>query len=127
MMNNETTPGLTLYGIKNCDTVRKARRFLEDQGIAFRFHDYRADGIDSGRLSAFTETLGYETLLNKRGTTWRKLPEALRDTVQDNASAVRVMLEHPAVIKRPLLCAANGHLIAGFSPSTYLTFIQENT
>ena len=127
MINNETTPELTLYGIKNCDTVRKARRFLEEQGIAFRFHDYRADGIDSCRLSAFVGALGYETLLNKRGTTWRKLPEDIRDSVQDSASAVRVMLEHPAVIKRPLLCAANGHLLAGFSPSTYLTFIQENT
>ncbi|WP_025903611.1 MULTISPECIES: ArsC family reductase [Tatumella] len=127
MINNETTPELTLYGIKNCDTVRKARRFLEEQGIAFRFHDYRADGIDSCRLSAFVDALGYETLLNKRGTTWRKLPEDIRDSVQDSASAVRVMLEHPAVIKRPLLCATNGKLLAGFSPSTYLTFIQENT
>ena len=126
MINNETTPALTLYGIKNCDTVRKARRYLEDQGIAFRFHDYRADGIDSNRLSAFVDVLGFETLLNKRGTTWRKLPEEVRDTVQDNASAIRVMLEHPAVIKRPLLSAANGQLLAGFSPSTYLTFIQEN-
>ncbi len=126
MMNSDTPSHLTMYGIKNCDTIRKARRFLEDQGVAFRFHDYRADGLDSALLRNFVTVLGYETLLNTRGTTWRKLPEDIRAAVTDDESAMKVMLENPAVIKRPLLCAANNAMLTGFDPVAYTTFIQEN-
>lgn len=126
MMNSDTPSRLTMYGIKNCDTIRKARRFLEDQGVEYHFHDYRSDGLDSTLLHTFIDTLGYQTLLNTRGTTWRKLPEETRAAVTDNQSALQVMLENPAVIKRPLLCAANNAMLTGFDPAAYQTFIQEN-
>ena len=92
-----------LYGIKNCDTVKKARRWLDEHGVAYRFHDFRADGVDDERLTRWTRQLGWETLLNRRGTTWRGLPQAQRDTVSDAASAVAAMRTHPALIKHPVL------------------------
>ncbi len=108
---------ITLYGIKNCDTVKKARRWLDDNGVAYRFHDYRADGLDRRRLGQWVDELGWETLLNRRGTTWRKLPEAVREGI-DAATAVQVMLDNPAVIKRPLLDAGTQR-VAGFDAEIY--------
>lgn len=116
-----------MYGIKNCDTIKKARRYLEAAGIACQFHDYRADGIDAALLAPFVAQLGYQALLNTRGTTWRKLPEAERDAITDAGSASALMLQHPALIKRPLLRAADGTLLAGFSEASYQTFIQEKS
>lgn len=126
MTNSDIPCRLTMYGIKNCDTVRKARRFLEQQGVDFCFHDYRTDGLDSALLTTFIDELGYQALLNTRGTTWRKLPEETRAAVNDKHSALQVMLENPAMIKRPLLCTASQKMLTGFDPSAYLTFIQEN-
>ncbi|QKJ88171.1 ArsC family reductase [Paramixta manurensis] len=118
---------LTLFGIKNCDTIKKARRYLESQGIEYRFHDYRADGLDDTLLQRFIDQLGYETLLNTRGTTWRKLPEAERLAVDNVDAAKKVMLAQPAIIKRPLLLAADGSMLPGFSETTYQQFIQEKS
>lgn len=92
---------LTLYGIKNCDTVKKARKWLEEAGVDYRFHDYRADGIDEELLRGFAATLGWEALLNTRGTTWRKLDDADKADM-DEAKAISLMAAHDALVKRPV-------------------------
>ncbi|ASY76434.1 ArsC family reductase [Pectobacterium polaris] len=122
---------LTMYGIKNCDTIKKARRWLDDQQVTYRFHDYRADGLDEQLLQRFIDQLGFQALLNTRGTTWRKLSEELREQINsdtsDNAEAAKnLMLEQPAVIKRPLLITDDGHALLGFSIDSYQKFIAEN-
>lgn len=116
---------LTMYGIKNCDTIKKARRFLESHNIAFKFHDYRQDGLDAALLNTFIAELGWQALLNTRGTTWRKLDESRRNSIIDAASAAELMLEMPAIIKRPLLSIPGKPMILGFSESSYLMFIKE--
>ncbi|WP_158149121.1 ArsC family reductase [Pantoea agglomerans] len=116
-----------MFGIKNCDTIKKARRFLADAGVDYHFHDYRADGLNDALLQEFIDALGYQALLNTRGTTWRKLPEIDRDAVTDASSAKALMLAHPAMIKRPLLRAPDGSLLAGFSEATYQNAIQEKS
>lgn len=104
---------LTLYGISNCDTVKKARRWLDEHGVAHAFHDYRKDGLDAAQLQGWIETLGWEKLLNKSGTTFRKLPDAQKDNL-DAASAKTLMLDQPAMIRRPLV-DADGALSVGFA------------
>lgn len=126
MSDNPATPSLRLYGIKNCDTIKKARRWLEEQGIAYQFHDYRVDGLSDECLQGFINKLGWEPLLNTRGTTWRKLPQAQRDAITDAPTAKVLMLEQPAIIKRPLLEAANGAMLLGFNIESYQHFIQQN-
>ena len=116
---------LTMYGIKNCDTVKKARKYLDANGVAYRFHDYRADGLDAPMLQKFIDKLGWEALLNTRGTTWRRLSEAERAAVSDDDSARELMLAQPAIIKRPLLCGAGGSMLLGFNEETCQSFIQE--
>ena len=108
---------ITLYGIANCDTVRKARRWLDGQGIAYRFHDVRRDGIGGAQLRAWTEELGWEALLNRRGTTWRAVPDAVRAGLDADA-AIRLMLEMPAIIRRPVLDLGDRRSV-GFSESHY--------
>ncbi|WP_426817719.1 ArsC family reductase [Winslowiella sp. 2C04] len=127
MANSTQKNTLKMYGIKNCDTIKKARRYLESHEVDYQFHDYRVDGLDAALLQTFIDKLGYDALLNTRGTTWRKLPEAQRDSI-DNADAARqLMLEQPAIIKRPLLCDASGSMLLGFSEATYQQFIQEKS
>lgn len=104
---------MILYGIPNCDTVKKARRWLDDQGIAYRFHDFRKDGLDPDRLQGWIDALGWEKLLNKAGTTFRKLPDEAKQGL-DAASAKALMIEQPAMIRRPVVEAADG-LSIGFS------------
>lgn len=104
---------LTLYGIKNCDTVKKARKWLEEAGIDYRFHDYRKDGIDDELLSGFAKVLGWEALLNTRGTTWRKLDDAAKADV-DEAKAIALMAAHDALVKRPVWMK-NGDYRLGFA------------
>lgn len=111
---------LTMYGISQCDTIKKARAWLDEHQIEYRFHDYKKQGLDPTLLDAWLERLGWETLLNRRGTTWRKLPEDVRAGI-DAASARAIMLEQPSIIKRPLL-ADGDRLLAGFSPSEYQEF-----
>lgn len=104
---------LILYGIPNCDTVKKARRWLDEQGVAHRFHDFRKDGLDPGRLQGWIDALGWEKLLNRSGTIFRKLPDAQKDGL-DAAKAKALMLEQPAMIRRPVL-EAGGDVSVGFS------------
>jgi len=112
----------TLYGIKNCDTVRKARRWLKEHDIDYRFHDVREDGINKTLLNNWVKALGWEQLLNRRGTTWRQLPADLRGSI-DCASATNVMLSQPAIIKRPLL-EHDKQLYLGFSDARYTDIFQ---
>lgn len=116
---------LTMFGIKNCDTIKKARRWLEEQGVAYQFHDYRADGLDEQLLRDFVERLGWQPLLNTRGTTWRKLDEAQRNACDNADAAIALMLDQPAIIKRPLLDDGKGHALLGFSTASYQQFITE--
>ncbi|MBV4368008.1 ArsC family reductase [Erwinia phyllosphaerae] len=118
---------LTMYGIKNCDTIKKARKYLEANQIAYQFHDYRADGLDAALLQTFTDVLGWEALLNTRGTTWRKLSEETRAKVNNAATAQQLMLEQPAMIKRPLLSRADGSMLLGFNEASYSSFIVEKS
>jgi arsenate reductase len=92
----------TLYGIKNCDTVRKARKWLEAQGIDYTFHDVRADGLTKKAVTEWARAVGWETLLNRRGTTWRQLPDAAKESINQK-TAIDLMLENPTLIKRPVL------------------------
>lgn len=108
---------ITLYGIKNCDTMKKARAFLDGKGVVYAFHDYKVAGIDAARLDAWLGQVGWETLLNRAGTTFRKLPDADREGL-DAAKAKRLMLDQPSMIKRPVL-ERDGQITVGFKPETY--------
>ncbi|EIC82998.1 ArsC family reductase [Serratia sp. M24T3] len=114
-----------IYGIKNCDTVKKARRWLEDNDVEARFHDYRVDGLDETLIQTLIDKQGWEALLNTRGTTWRKLDESVRAACDNAESAKALMLDHPAVIKRPFLLAASGQSLLGFKPESYAQFVAE--
>ncbi len=105
---------MTLYGIPNCDTVKRARAWLAEQGIAHEFHDFKKAGVPEARLDAWLAAVGWETLLNRKGTTWRKLSDATREAVIDDASARAVMLAHPSAIKRPVVEWPDGRLTVGF-------------
>ena len=104
---------LTLLGISNCDTVKKARRWLDEQGVAYRFHDVRKDGLDPARLQRWIDALGWEKLLNRSGTTFRKLPDADKQGL-DAARAKALMLDQPAMIRRPVVEAGDA-VSVGFS------------
>lgn len=110
---------VTIYGIKNCDTMKKARSWLEAHGVAYAFHDYKASGIDAPHLKAWAGKVGWEVLLNRAGTTFRKLPEADRQGI-DEAKALALMEAQPSMIKRPVL-ETEGELIVGFKPEVYET------
>ena len=106
-----------IYGIKNCDTMKKARSWLDSNSVEYVFHDYRKDGLDRRMLNGWLKTLTWEELLNKRGTTWRKLPDSTKESMNKSA-AVSLMLEQPAIIKRPLL-ERDGELMLGFNEENY--------
>src|SRR5690606_38017384 len=108
---------IAMYGIKNCDTIKKARDWLAANGIAYGFHDYKAEGADRLRLLTWIDAVGWEVLLNRAGTTFRKLPEADRIDV-DRDKAVALMLGQPSMIKRPVLEYPGGVLV-GFKPENY--------
>jgi arsenate reductase (glutaredoxin) len=108
---------VTIYGIKNCDTMKKARTWLDKKGVAYEFHDYKTAGIDRARLESWASQIGWETLLNRSGTTFRKLPEKDREGL-DERKAVALMQAQPAMIKRPVL-DVEGKLIVGFKPDRY--------
>ena len=111
-----------LYGIKNCDTVRKARRWLADHHVDYRFHDLRSDGLSDELLDAWIEDLGWESLINRRGTTWRQLPVESREPL-DATRARKLMRAHPAIIKRPLLELGPVRYI-GFSDTRYTSLFS---
>lgn len=108
---------ITLYGIRNCDTVKKARAWLDNQRIIYVFHDYKTAGIDAGRLQRWCKELGWETLLNRAGTTFRKLPEADKQNLTER-KAIALMLAHPSMIKRPVLDLGQQRL-PGFKSELY--------
>ncbi|MCK5893678.1 MAG: ArsC family reductase [Endozoicomonadaceae bacterium] len=108
---------ITMYGISQCDTIKKARRWLDENSINYHFHDYRKESLTQEQLSQWSETLGWEALLNRRGTTWRKLPETIKSTI-DQASAISLMLDNPVIIKRPLLIV-NQQMTLGFQPDQW--------
>ena len=109
--------GATLYGIKNCDTVKKARAWLEAHGIAYAFHDYKTQGLERESLEGWARELGWERLLNRAGTTFRKLPEKEREGLTEGR-ALDLMLAQPSMIKRPLLDLGERRLL-GFKPADY--------
>jgi arsenate reductase len=108
---------MTLYGIKNCDTMKRARAWLDAKGVPYAFHDYKARGIDRPRLEAWAGQAGWETLLNRAGTTFRKLPDADKIGL-DEAKALALMLDQPSMIKRPVL-DLGGRILVGFKPEQY--------
>jgi arsenate reductase (glutaredoxin) len=108
---------LTLYGIKNCDTMKKARVWLDQHEVAYIFHDYKVSGIDKASLARWCKARGWETVLNRAGTTFRKLPDTARADLNE-AKAIDLMLAQPSMIKRPVLEGA-GHLLIGFRPEEY--------
>ncbi len=106
-----------LYGIKNCDTVKKARKWLVDHSVPYTFHDFRVDGINKILINNFLKQIDTETLINKRGTTWRKLSDEEK-VITNKTRAIELMIENPTIIKRPVL-TANGKLTVGFSDGVY--------
>jgi len=109
---------VTIYGIKNCDQMKKARAFLERKGVAYDFHDYKAKGIDKGKLEGWAKKAGWESLLNRAGTTFRKLSDKDKDGITEK-KAIALMLAQPSMIKRPVLELAGGRLLVGFKPDEY--------
>jgi len=111
---------MVLYGIKNCDTVKKACRWLEANDVAFDFHDFRADGLDQATIESWLQTVSWEVLLNKRGTTWRKLDDPRKDDI-DEAIAIELMLSNPTLIKRPVV-TVNNDCMVGFKEADYASY-----
>lgn len=111
-----------LYGIPNCDSVKSARRWLEENGIAFEFHDFRKEGVHAGHMAKWCTALGWEKLLNRRSTTWKQLPESERE-VDDAAHAMALMLKHPTLIKRPVMVVRDLPVV-GFSSEQYAELLK---
>jgi arsenate reductase len=109
---------ITIYGIKNCDTMKKARAALDKKGVAYDFHDYKTKGVDKAKLEGWAKKVGWEVLLNKAGTTFKKLPDKDKEGLTE-AKAIRLMLAQPSMIKRPVLELSGGKLLVGFKPETY--------
>ncbi|WP_119166927.1 ArsC family reductase [Algihabitans albus] len=105
---------IVVYGLKNCDSCRKARSWLTERDLVHRFHDLRADGLPPSRLEAWLAALGWETVLNRRGTTWRQLPEEVRSSVTGETAA-GLLADHPALIKRPVFELSDGRVLIGFT------------
>ena len=113
---------ITIYGIKNCDTMKKARAFLDKNKVDYVFHDYKSAGIDKDRLESWAKKAGWETLLNKAGTTFKKLPDTDKDDLTEK-KAIALMLAQPSMIKRPVLELPRGKLLVGFKPDDYAAAI----
>ncbi len=111
----------TIYGIKNCDTMKKARAWLDGKGVAYEFHDYKKAGIERDRLEGWARKVGWEALLNRAGTTFRKLPDEEKKGLTET-KAVELMIAQPSMIKRPVL-EAGGKLLVGFKPEQYETLV----
>jgi arsenate reductase len=109
---------ITIYGIKNCDTMKKARAFLDKKGVAYDFHDYKSKGIAREKLEAWSKKTGWEKLINRAGLTFKKLPDKDKDGLTEK-KAIALMLRQPSMIKRPVLELGGGKLLVGFTPETY--------
>jgi arsenate reductase len=113
---------ITIYGVKNCDTMKKARAWLERRGLAYHFHDYKAHGINRAQLEAWAKRVGWEALLNRAGTTFRNLPEPAKNRLT-KAKAIALMLDQPSMIKRPVL-ELGDQLLVGFKPEIYSAALE---
>ncbi|WP_407181107.1 ArsC family reductase [Bradyrhizobium sp. STM 3562] len=113
---------IIIYGIKNCDTMKKARTWLDDHGVAYQFHDYKTAGIAKDKLKQWSDKLGWESLLNRAGTTFRKLPDAEKEGL-DEKKALALMIEQPSMIKRPVL-EIGSKLLVGFKPDLYASEVK---
>ena len=113
---------ITIYGIKNCDTMKKARAWLDKAGIGYAFHDYKTQGIDKAHLERWSKEVGWETLLNRAGTTFRKLPDQDKEGLTA-AKAIKLMAEQPSMIKRPVLDLGK-KLLVGFKPDDYKAAVK---
>jgi len=114
---------ITIYGIKNCDTMKKARAWLDKHGVDYAFHDYKTAGIDRARLEQWSKKVGWELLLNRAGTTFRQLPDKDKQAI-DERKAIKLMLDQPSMIKRPVLDLGGGRLLVGFKPDDYQASIK---
>lgn len=112
-------PHVTLYGIPNCDTVKKARAWLTDHGVDYTFHDFKKLGVPADQLPLWMADVGWETLVNRKGSTWRKLDDATRAAVVDPASASTLVQAQPSVVKRPVVVWADGQVTVGFKPEVF--------
>ena len=113
---------ITLYGIPNCDTVKKARKFLSTHEVEYHFHNYKTDGADLKTLQGWIDELGWETVLNKRGTTWRKLDDSTKAST-DATTAAQLLIDNPSMIKRPIL-SLDDKLVVGFSEPEWKTVLN---
>jgi Spx/MgsR family transcriptional regulator len=114
---------ITIYGIKNCDTMKKARAWLDKHGVDYAFHDYKTAGIDRSRLEQWSRKVGWEVLLNRAGTTFRQLPDKDKQAI-DEKKAITLMLDQPSMIKRPVLDLGGGRLLVGFKPDEYKVAVR---
>jgi Spx/MgsR family transcriptional regulator len=110
---------MIVYGIKNCDTVKKALQWLKDKNIAFDFHDYKTKGISESKLKAWSKQVGWETLLNKKGTTWRQLDDSVKEKITNESKAIVLMQDKTSIIKRPLIEKDGKVLMVGFDEGKY--------
>ena len=110
--------GVTIYGIKACDTMKKARDWLDARGVSYDFHDYKSKGIERVKLDGWVKKAGWETLLNRAGTTFKKLPDNEKEGLTEK-KAITLMLAQPSMIKRPVLELSSGRLLIGFKPEEY--------
>jgi arsenate reductase (glutaredoxin) len=113
-----TALSITIYGIKNCETMKKARAWLDKHGVEYAFHDYKSAGIEREQLDRWSKKVGWETLLNRAGTTFRKLPDKDKNGLSEK-KALALMLAQPSMIKRPVLDLGGGKLLVGFTPERY--------
>ena len=113
---------LTLYGIPNCDTVKKAKRWFEKNTVEFKFHNFRDQGISGNKLATWSKTIGWENLLNRRSTTWRNLSEKDKTSINEK-NAIKLMQKHPTLIKRPVLENSN-NILVGFNESNYKKLLK---
>jgi len=113
MISGMNTPPIIVYGIANCDTVKKARAWLSEHGVSYTYHDFKKQGVPADQLARWLAAVGWEKLVNRKGTTWRKLDDATRLAVVDAASATALMLANPSVIKRPVVEWHNASVSVG--------------
>lgn len=115
----QNAPMTTVYGIPNCDTVKKARTWLDEHGVAYTFHDFKKQGVPTALLPGWIATVGLDKLINRKGPTWRKLDAAIQASVVDAASGMAVMQAHSSVIKRPVVVWDDGAATVGFTPESF--------
>ena len=118
------SPAVTVYGIPNCDSVKKARAWLSGHGVDYRFHDFKKQGVPVDLLPAWLAAAGWQTLVNRKGTTWRRLDEPSRQVLQDDASATALMLAQPSVIKRPVVVWPDGQISVGFAANAFAARLE---